>query len=394
MNNFCTMPFNSLEVSPDGTVKVCCKIDKDLEKTSKIKFNVLNDKIEEIWNSDDLNNLRQQFINNEKPIDCNKCWIEESSGLKSLRLQTINQVYDLRKPKISYLSLKLSNKCNLACRICNPTLSSVWQNHFDKLNLELTPEHTFKTIKLEKFTGDNLQSLHEASSNLQHLLLYGGEPLINEEVLNYLTYLVDNKISSQIILTLNTNGTVYSDELIDQFKKFKRVNLFLSIDDVDKRFEYQRWPAKWSKIESNLKKYSALNDNIHVKFYPSISILNITDLGETLDKLSSYGIPITFNNIIHEPKILSIRNLPIKLKIKIISYLESLNFDSFLLDKGYENPKEALINFINLDNEFELDLSEENYLNKIVNYLDIHDNFRGTKLSEYIPNLWNNINEK
>ena len=28
-SNFCTMPFNSLEISPDGTCKVCCKIQID-----------------------------------------------------------------------------------------------------------------------------------------------------------------------------------------------------------------------------------------------------------------------------------------------------------------------------------------------------------------------------
>ena len=66
-SNFCTMPFNSLEVSPDGTCKVCCKIKTDIKKTNVEYFNVMKDDINDIWHSVDLKMLRKKFIRNEKP---------------------------------------------------------------------------------------------------------------------------------------------------------------------------------------------------------------------------------------------------------------------------------------------------------------------------------------
>jgi MoaA/NifB/PqqE/SkfB family radical SAM enzyme len=387
------MPFNSLEVSPDGTCKVCCKIQTDIKKSNTEYFNVLNDDINDIWHSVDLQLLRKKFLKNERPEECRLCWTEEESNVKSLRQQTATGIADLENPKVTYLSLKLSNKCNLACRICSPHLSSLWQTQFKKLNLDLQPVEMFKTIDLEKFQGDRLLSLHALSNNLTQLLIYGGEPLINDEVIAYLEYLADSSISKNIQLILNTNGTVYSEKIISIFRKFKSVELFLSIDDIEKRFEYQRWPAKWDKIDSNIKNYSVLKENINVEFYPSVSVLNILNIEETLTKLSTYGIAITFNNIIHDPRLLSIRNFPKELKLKIIEIISNIDFTKFNFNKSYPDAKNALISFIQLDNDQGLDLSAADYLNMFNQHMSMHDEFRNTHLKEYIPELWNLLNE-
>lgn len=390
--NFCTMPFNSLEISPDGTCKVCCKIQTDIKKSNTEYFNVLNDNINDIWHSVDLTLLRKKFLKNERPDECRLCWTEEESNVKSLRQQTANGIVDLENPKVTYLSLKLSNKCNLACRICSPHLSSLWQTQFKKLNLDLQPVEMFKTIDLEKFQGDRLLSLHALSTNLTQLLIYGGEPLINDEVIAYLEYLAESNISKNIQLILNTNGTVYSEKIISIFRKFKSVELFLSIDDIEKRFEYQRWPAKWDKINSNIKNYSELKGNINVEFYPSVSILNILNIEEMLDKLSTYGIAITFNNIIHDPRLLSIRNLPKEFKFKVIERISNIDFSKFNFNKSYPDAKNALISFIQLDNDQGLNLSAADYLNMFNQHMSMHDEFRNTHLKEYIPELWSLLN--
>ena len=391
-SNFCTMPFNSLEVSPDVTCKVCCKIKTDIKKTNVEYFNVMKDDINDIWHSVDLKMLRKKFIRNERPEECRLCWTEEESNVKSLRQQHLTEYFDLENPKVSYLSLKLSNKCNLACRICTPHLSSLWQSQYNKLNLALTPAAMFKTIDLEKFQGNRLESLHRLSTNLTRLLIYGGEPLINEEVIAYLKYLSNSGISKNIQLTLNTNGTVYSEELISIFKEFQFVDLFLSIDDIEKRFEYQRWPAKWDKINDNIHNYSKLKDNIGVEFYPSVSVLNILNIGEMLEKLSSYNIPITFNNIIHDPRLLSIRNLPKESKLIVVEKIKSIDFSKFNFNKLYPDAKNALISFIQLDNDEGLDLNRADYLIKFNEGMSVHDTARNTHLKDYIPELWRLLN--
>lgn len=391
-SNFCTMPFNSLEISPDGTCKVCCKIKTDIKKTDTEYFNVLTDNIEDIWKSDNLIALRKQFLKNERPEECELCWTEEKSNIKSLRQQTQHPRISITTPLLTYLSLKLSNKCNLACRICSPNLSSLWQSQFKKLNLDLIPVETFKTIDLDKFTGDRLKSLHKLSTDLTTLLIYGGEPLINDEVIDYLKYLSTSGLSKNIRLTLNTNGTVYTEEIISIFKTFKFVDLFLSVDDIGKRFEYQRWPAKWEKINSNIINYSKVEGNIKVEFYPSVSILNILNIEEMLGRLSSYGIPITFNNIIHEPHILSVRNLSKDHKNIVINKINAIDFSKFNFNKAYPNAKDALISFIQLENDVGFNLNKSEYLNRVMHHMDIHDKNRNTMLQEYLPDLWSLLN--
>lgn len=392
-NNFCVLPFNSLEISPDGTCKVCCKIDANIKKDDGKDFNVLYDKLDDIWNSKNINQLRDNFNNNRRSLECWRCWTEESSQIKSLRLQVIDQKFNQFNPEIVYLSLKLSNKCNLACRICSPDLSSLWQSQFKKLNRPLTPVEMFKTIDLDKFEGDRLQSLHDISKNLTRLLIYGGEPLINDEIITYLEYLVDSGISRNIQLILNTNGTVYSDKLTDVFRKFKKVNLFLSIDDIGKRFEYQRWPAKWDKIHNNISKYVSMKDEINLEFYPTVSVLNICNIEEILARLTTYNIPITFNNILHEPKLLSIRNLPMLCKNKLIDDISSINFTKFNLNRQYFDAKSSLISFIQLPNNDEWDLNKEEYLKEFVRRMTDIDNLRQTPIKDFLPDLWNLLND-
>jgi radical SAM protein with 4Fe4S-binding SPASM domain len=326
------MPFNSLEISPEGTCQVCCKIRKVIRKDELHVFNILEDKLNNIWNSDDVNRLRQQFLAGEKPEECVRCWTEEEAGIFSLRQQNkYNNRYSVDKPVVNYLSLKLSNKCNLACRICSPYLSSLWQTQYNKLNIPLLPSDYYETVSLDKFEGERLQALHDMSVNLEYLLIYGGEPLINDEVLDYIKFLVDSKLAKNISLTLNTNGTVYTDELIELLNQFKRINLFLSIDDIGTRFEYQRWPAKWNKIDENIKKYAVLPAPFHIGIYPTASILNILNLEELLNGLHTYGCLIMFANLIHDPQMLCLKNLPVELKQKLIEVPSIEKFGLILL---------------------------------------------------------------
>lgn len=385
--NFCSMPFNSLEISPDGTCQVCCKIRSPIRKDNGELYNVLNDNLNDIWNSGDLVRLRAQFLADGRPDDCELCWTEEKAGVKSLRQQTANNSYRQEKPAVTYISLKLSNKCNLACRICSPHLSSLWQNQAEKLGWDIQPAEMMKTVSLEKLKGDNLQALHDMSEHLNHVLVYGGEPLVNDEVLQYLDFLIKSGYSKNISLTMNTNVTICTEELINTFKEFQYVNLCLSIDDVDERYEYQRWPAKWSKVDENIKRFAKLDGgNIRVRFYPSISILNIVTLENTLDRLNSYGIPIILNNIIHLPSVLSIRNFPPDLKSKIIEIIDKIDFSKYNLVEPNTGHKETIINFIKLDNDHGFQFTHKyEYRERLIHHMEEVDRYRSTLMQEYLP---------
>lgn len=391
---FCIMPFKSLEVSPDSTCQVCCKINKVIQRDDGGKYSVVESSLDEIWNSQDLKTLREKFQRGEKPEECQKCWTEEDAGVSSLRMQNQHdEGVDLENPKIKYISLKLSNKCNLACRICSPYLSTLWVTQFKKANIPtFLPSGFDQPIKFE---GDRLETLHKISEGLDTIAVYGGEPLVNDEALAYLTFLSDSGLSKNIHLTLNTNGTVHTDELVDKLSKFKKVSLFLSIDDIGTRFEYQRWPAKWAKVEENVKKYCEQRTQaFDTAFFPTLSILNIIHLEEILDTLNGYNVPITLFNLIHQPEILCLKNLPPALKEKIIEIIEKIDFSNYTFRHPESGHKDFIINFIKLppDENFVFH-SVEDYSKAMNEYLHRHDVLRSTMLEDYLPGLYKLIQD-
>ncbi|MES2528060.1 MAG: twitch domain-containing radical SAM protein [Bdellovibrionota bacterium] len=336
MARFCNLPFNSLELSPDGSCQVCCKIDKEIRKPDGTKFNLVNDSLSDIWNSEDLQKIRTQFLNNEEPAECSKCWKEEQVGNYSLRQQTKDLPIDTNNPKPAYLSLKLSNKCNLACRICGPHLSSLWEQEFQKLGWDTGDKEYFKHVRDNKLTGENLKTFYDWAPGLEHVLVYGGEPLINDEVLAFMDHCADTGIAKNIHLVLNTNGTICNDRIISKLSQFKKVSLFLSIDDIGSRFEYQRWPARWEKISGNLERFCSLGAPFDVRLYPTFSLLNIYYMKDILDNLSKFLKPININNIIHEPAVLALNNAPPLLKEALKKRIKEIDFTRYQLDGDHD----------------------------------------------------------
>lgn len=342
---FCNMPFNSLEMSPDGTCQVCCKIEKVILKDDGSKFNLVVDQLDDMWNSEDLTKLRHQFLKGEEPSECRKCWFEESTGNYSLRQQTIHSKINLDNPVPTYVSLKLSNKCNLACRICSPHLSSLWEAAFRKSEIPLDDAGYFLHVKDDKLTNKNAEVFQNWAPSFEHVLLYGGEPLINNEVINFLTFCSESGISKNIEIILNTNGTIFTDSIIEKLSRFKKVILYLSIDDIGPRFEYQRWPAKWDRISENIKKFSRLPPPFDVRLYPTFSILNTLHIKEILDGLSQFNLIMNITNIIHEPDHLAVKSASRNLKIKMVEAVQSVNFSDYFLE-GEMNYKSIFVNNI------------------------------------------------
>jgi MoaA/NifB/PqqE/SkfB family radical SAM enzyme len=122
---FCVLPWVSLETSPIGTVRPCCLADNEIQDNAGQKFKLLTSSFDEIRTSDQMKQLRKEFINGEQPATCRKCWAVEDAGGTSKRMHTLNRLKHMgispewtedAKP-LMFLDLKLGNICNLKCRI-------------------------------------------------------------------------------------------------------------------------------------------------------------------------------------------------------------------------------------------------------------------------------------
>ena len=376
--NFCTVPFNTFEVDSNGRANICCKRKDQIHKDNGEPFSVIHDPIEEIWNSNYISKIRKQFLNNERPIECDTCWTDEQIEGKSLRINESNNPVNISNPKITHLVLKLTNLCNEACLTCSPHDSSLWEDEFIKnstplKSIGLTDEMS-RSMRTLKFQGNNLKSLHKISSNLTSLILRGGEPTIHKEAYDYIKFLSDSGYSKQIELGMNTNALTYNPKFIKYLSNFKKADVMLSIDGYSDINEYIRWPSKWNRLDQNIKQYTALGNPFIVGINLTVSVWNIFYIKEILEYFKSYST-FTHFNLVYFPTLQSIRNMPQSLKDKALEQLSQVP------------GTEVLQNFINLEPSVEYTLEE--YQNEILNYTIPLDKSRNLNFKECLPVLYN-----
>lgn len=217
-----------------------------------------------------LNSFRQSFSQGQWPSGCGTCKNNEAAGYESRR-QGSNEWYrshEIENTDVELVRLDywVGDLCNLACAICGPPSSSVWKQELG--------------IKQSTVTNDVWKQLDLSSLKLVHF--NGGEPLLSKEHVQFL-HAIPNK--SQVYINYNTNGTIKaSKELQELWEKFKLVQLDFSIDDIDARFEYQRWPANWHDVTENLQWYiKHAPHNCSFGVNTTVGILNKHNL-ENLDQ--------------------------------------------------------------------------------------------------------------
>lgn len=210
-----------------------------------------------------LNEIRASWDSGIVPIACNAC------TSKPNRMDGSNAWYQNNNLSNSAVELTridywTGDQCNLACAICGPNYSSAW-----KQELKLPPN---KAVINKIWATINLQHIKQIHFN-------GGEPLLSKEHVKLL-HSIPNK--SKVQLNYNTNGTILpSVELQNLWAEFHLVTIDFSIDDVDDRFEYQRYPAKWKHVAANLQWY--INNapvNCMFAVNTTVSILNQANIPE------------------------------------------------------------------------------------------------------------------
>lgn len=323
--NFCILPWTAMEVQPNGTVKPCCMYKDTLKDQNGQEYLIHQNSIDDIMNSDELNEIKQRFLSGTQPRGCHRCWMEEFSGKESKRVRDNQKYQHLIRDEIifgdtkpRYLDLKLGNICNLKCRICSPQYSSRWiteQKRYDKIDgIVKEYERLDWPEKSQKF-WETVESL---IPDLEHLDFTGGEPFMIQEHFQLLEKIVEQGYANKISLHYNTNGTQLPlNALKNIWPKFKYVDIHFSIDGVGKHFEYQRHPAKWNEVLANMSAFKEhLSKNLDLRICHTVDVFNVYYLPEFLDWAKEFGLGVYLNNL-HEPKHYNISTLPYYLKVKI-----------------------------------------------------------------------------
>jgi len=360
----CVTPWASIDMQVSGDIRVCCLWDRDKPENDKTLL--------EYFNSEKLQDIRSRFLKGERPSECHRCWKMEDSGGRSKR-QLDNWLFEawhvdynnIEEAKLITFGVEPGNKCNLACRICNSQYSSTWAQFEDG------PVAEYKWI--DEDSSEFWDDIIEISENLKYIRFMGGEPLLEKSHRKLLKYLIDKNLSQHISLHYNTNGTVYADFLFDYWDKFYNVELSFSIDNLNKKFEYERFGVPWSKVMENMIKYT--KKTYTLDFHTVVGALNILDCGEVHKLATRLGMPIRFN-MVDYPLELAVTNLPDEAKSSIEKKLLSYDNEDFL---------ERITPVINI-------MKSKPMISSLEKFLESQDRKRSQKFKDFYPELYALIN--
>lgn len=344
-STFCILPFSHMATKTDGAVKLCCR--------SWPVGHVGETSLREIWNSDLYRRVRMQLLNNERPPECDACWRLEDIDVTSMRqrfnryrtqyLELLNEMdEDGNMPfKVPVLEAKLSNLCNLKCRMCHPVDSTQWAkdwNHIEHLMKE-NNESTFNLVRKLELTkkpyvsgwDDNdafWAEFDELAPHFDRVEFAGGEPLIDPIHYRILHRLLP--YANRITLKYATNMTSLNyrkDDVLALWNNFKDVHVNVSIDGTGEVYDYIRQLGSYSEVKANIEA---------VRRHPKVRTLigactfqvyNIFTLPEIMTEFVDVGLQVHSHRVAY-PRFLDMRIIPEAVKEplakKISDFIDSI----------------------------------------------------------------------
>ncbi len=129
-----------------------------------------------------------------------------------------NSIDILTERNIQGIALQVTQNCNLRCNYC--VYSGSYQNRI----------HTNKRMSMETaFRAIDFLLEHSIDSENLGLGFYGGEPLLEFELIKKCIQYIKGKTNKEVLITLTTNATLINREIIEFFSK-NDVYLTISLD--------------------------------------------------------------------------------------------------------------------------------------------------------------------
>jgi molybdenum cofactor biosynthesis enzyme MoaA len=294
---FCVLPFFGLELNNSQTA--CCLLPP----------------------GHDIKKIRAQMLDGQRPTECDKCWRNEDSGIKSDRqvknetlsflqnVTTQSLLEDCKQDRhgVKVLKIDTSSTCNATCVTCGSGSSSAWSALERKNNI--VPENNWR-IPYDEFT----QWLDY--SGIKAVSFRGGEPFLSPTNFDILDQILKHN-NTECFVSFVTNGSFdLTDRQKHTLNKFKKVNFCFSIDGIGPVFEYMRYPLSWNKILYNIK--WARDNNIDVSVSYTLSNVNLWYHSQTVAWFREQGINFLIG-LVEYPAHFQPSALPENIKDRIIA---------------------------------------------------------------------------
>jgi len=323
----CLASWFQLRNSSDNILKCCCQLEAhqtDFKSDSEIAIDI--DNVQP--NNEYLMYVRKSLTDGVKLNECSKCWRSESSGIKSLR-QQLNDMFtgsrgldqswfssymknksDYRQDVLLSADLSILNLCNYSCAMCVPHASSkiysIWkknlENEFVKAELDQDPA-LLDNVKQNFMSGVNYRLLQTMfDHNVRYLKILGGEPLMDEKLLQML----DNYNNQQNChLHFVTNGSYSISEVSKRFANYKKVTFNVSIDGTEQVQDFIRRGSNWKQVEKNVLDFGNTDITVHC----TVQALNFVHLYKLAAWCQTHELKLSLG-ILEDPLYMKLDLLP------------------------------------------------------------------------------------
>lgn len=408
---FCMHPFTGLATREDGAIKICCR-------SQPIAW-IQKESLEHAWNNENMQRVRKQILNNERPEECRPCFELEDQGVESLRQRHINGVIPearinlypdaVDKMRDDYtmsfefptIEIKLNNLCNLKCRMCNPLDSTSWKD-WNQVKEFYQKECNYLVPTIDKLVdvpGQYIGPFDDSDnwwSSFEKLLPYfkrvefaGGEPLMDPQHYRILDML--KPYGHNIELKYATNGTTLGIKggrtIYDYWPNFRSVAVNVSIDGIYDVYDYIRSGSSFSEVEQNIKEIKKLPNVSRIVGAFTAQACNILQADECIEYFLNEMEIVFYSHRVSYPSLLSAQVLPFELKELAINKLETVRTKISQFKNVQKNPILATITDQQIqDNINYLRAKDQHYLwNDFLEFNSRLDKSRNQKLLDVIP---------
>lgn len=408
--HFCILPWIHFHAWPDGKVLPCCVADST-KPVSKIKK---DETIIQMLNSEEYKKMRLAMLNDEPVEACTRCYDLETLGTWTLRqshnrrrgleckdlVNATNDDGSIDEFKMKYMDIRFSNICNMKCRSCGPSCSSLWAQEFVENHDTDQYEHYFGTRKIVVNNNEDMSFMPKLIpylKDVEEVYFAGGEILITPEHYECLDYWIDHGLSKKVELTYTTNlsSLKYKDrDLFGYWRHFPKLKIWASLDGKETHGEVIRKGTDWDRIVKNIRRIQDTVPHAEFQITPTLSIWNVWAFPKFFDylieeKLISEDTSPRFNTASH-PWYANIMILPDYVKEKLAKtyseYAEKYSYNQDIKN-GFKMIGHTLLSGTAKPiNDFKSSENKGGML-EFKKFNDDLDEIRNEKLTDVIPEL-------
>jgi len=303
---YCSMKFRHIKIDLESGTTYNCHA----AKPRSIDLDWLEKNPGDLFNHPISVAEREMMLINQRNDGCEQnCWRAEDIGAISPRLyqKGTERTHTTTRTHPEIVDFSASSNCNLTCSYCTKEYSSAWRRdileHGDYLSgaderyrvnnkdrvLNQISQSQIKTMHRYSLAFNELKSM---APHLKTITITGGEPLLDNQVIDMIT---DLNMSDDGVIEVYT-GLGLSDSrfkrMLEKFQNLKNLKLIVSSECTEKYLEFNRYGLRWSEF---LQKIDHLqNAGVNTIFQSTLTNLTLFGFAEFYRRFKDYHIDITF----------------------------------------------------------------------------------------------------